>query len=966
MNTDSIARVVSFEQVVAKRNRQVNNLSQSVIERDQCIASLEQEIKGCNQRIINLDQEISVCNQHIVNLDQHIVNLGQEINERDNRIEAFVSSKSWKITKPLRWYSRQMRRIVLFVKLMPRAISLKGGFLPFAASVVRVTFTEGIAGLRLELRAIQMQKLQQLPASEKNSTNIILINESNEIPEEPKELPENLNQVSCVKPNEQAILHELLDELKNAPEDLSLDEDLNQIFCINPDKQTILIVSHDASRTGAPILSLNLVQAFAKRYNVVVLLLGPGELIEAFQLAGVEVVLDFFARTNPDHAICTISDICKRYKLLFALVNSIESRAVLPVLVSFYVPTISLLHEFASYTRPYDAFCDAILWSTRTVFSTQLTLENALHECPGLNDFSIEVIPQGKCSIASKEITTAEYETERLRLIKQIRPGGRENDDIVVIMGAGSVILRKGVDLFIECASRVIKSPGGDKCRFVWIGHGYNPNNDIFYSVYLADQIQRAGLEKHMVFVEETSEIELAYQLADIFLLSPRLDPLPNVAIDVMYHGLPVICFDKATGIADFLIQNELGSYCVAGYLDTLELSQKVLAMVESKILRKQIGDRCKAAAVKTFCMEDYVSRLDSLALSACEQISQEKLDIQEILESGIFQENFFLSSEVQKTSAISTIEDYVRSWKTNVWRRKPCPGFHPGIYLEHYDLAKKEFDLFADYLRNRSPQGPWNYEVITSGSSIRESLGDSVRVALHIHAYYPDLLPDIINRLELNKIRPDLFISVKDELSLQQTREILSGYVGDIVDIKVTPNIGRNIGPLLTAFGKQLIDNYDFIGHLHTKKSLDIGNHDFVAIWNNFLLENLLGGNFGGQMMDVIISTMVGNKNLDIVFPDDPYAVSWNANILIAEQIALKLDISKLPQEFNFPVGAMFWIRSSLLKRFVDLGYSWEDYPSEPLSYDGTMLHALERLFGAIVFENMKYAVTYVPGVTR
>ena len=32
-------------------------------------------------------------------------------------------------------------------------------------------------------------------------------------------------------------------------------------------------------------------------------------------------------------------------------------------------------------------------------------------------------------------------------------------------------------------------------------------------------------------------DIEIAYQAADIFLLSPRLDPLPNVAIDAMANG---------------------------------------------------------------------------------------------------------------------------------------------------------------------------------------------------------------------------------------------------------------------------------------------------------------------------------------------------------------------------------------------------------------------------------------------
>ncbi len=96
------------------------------------------------------------------------------------------------------------------------------------------------------------------------------------------------------------------------------------------------------------------------------------------------------------------------------------------------------------------------------------------------------------------------------------------------------------------------------------------------YSVYLVDQIKRAGLESQMKILRSTSEIELAYQTADLLLVSSRLDPLPNVAIDALTLGLPVLCFEKTTGIADFLSENGLGEQCVAQYLDTHDLARKV------------------------------------------------------------------------------------------------------------------------------------------------------------------------------------------------------------------------------------------------------------------------------------------------------------------------------------------------------------------------------------------------------
>ena len=63
-------------------------------------------------------------------------------------------------------------------------------------------------------------------------------------------------------------------------------------------RSTILIVSHDASRSGAPILTLNLVQSLSQYYNVVVLLLGDGELINAFQSTAAEVIFEPALRGN--------------------------------------------------------------------------------------------------------------------------------------------------------------------------------------------------------------------------------------------------------------------------------------------------------------------------------------------------------------------------------------------------------------------------------------------------------------------------------------------------------------------------------------------------------------------------------------------------------------------------------------------------------------------------------------------
>ena len=72
------------------------------------------------------------------------------------------------------------------------------------------------------------------------------------------------------------------------------------------------------------------------------------------------------------------------------------------------------------------------------------------------------------CS-CGRDFEQASGSLERHRLRKALRPAGA-CDDSFVVLGAGTVEIRKGVDLFLETATRVLRAPGGEKVRFAWIG----------------------------------------------------------------------------------------------------------------------------------------------------------------------------------------------------------------------------------------------------------------------------------------------------------------------------------------------------------------------------------------------------------------------------------------------------------------------------------------------------------------
>ena len=199
----------------------------------------------------------------------------------------------------------------------------------------------------------------------------------------------------------------------------------------------------------------------------------------------------------------------------------------------------------------------------------------------------------------------------------------------------------------------------------------------------------------------------------------------------------------------------------------------------------------------------------------------------------------------------------------------------------------------------------------------------------------------------------------------LEEVQELTRCYAGS-VDIRMVPNRGRDFAPLLTTFGPTLLRDYDIVGHVHTKKTVDVADAAMIHRWRTFLVENMLGSK--SAMVDLIIGRMAEDPMIGMVFPDEPNFVGWGRNRPFAESLRARLGLSsELPQHFVFPVGTMFWARVDALRPLIELGLAAGDYPPEPLPYDGSMLHALERLLPFVAQQQgYRCVLTNVTGLTR
>ena len=177
---------------------------------------------------------------------------------------------------------------------------------------------------------------------------------------------------------------------------------------LDENRDTVLLVSHEASRTGAPILVYNIARQLRDRYNVVVVLLAGGALVADFEATCAAVVGPLSYNDWLEHKYL-VKRLVDCYGPLYAIVNSIASRGLLPAFALLHVPTVTLVHEFASGSLPKKVMV-ALDWSTQVVFSAKIVLESALKGHPTLLGRPVHILAQGQCDLPpARDVAAGPY-----------------------------------------------------------------------------------------------------------------------------------------------------------------------------------------------------------------------------------------------------------------------------------------------------------------------------------------------------------------------------------------------------------------------------------------------------------------------------------------------------------------------------------------------------------------------------
>lgn len=230
-------------------------------------------------------------------------------------------------------------------------------------------------------------------------------------------------------------------------------------------------------------------------------------------------------------------------------------------------------------------------------------------------------------------------------------------------------------------------------------------------------------------------------------------------------------------------------------------------------------------------------------------------------------------------------------------------------------------------------------------------------KIAIQAHIFYLDLLDEMASYCANMPYAFDALISIVDKDAMDKVLSVFEKIPNvEKCVVRVVPNRGRDVAPFLVGFG-DLLPEYDFVAHIHSKKSLYTGSEQ--QNWRNYLFDALLGSS------ELIRKIFKGfeDESVGVIYPrpadNVPYAAfTWLSNRAVGQSLLKRAGIAPNKTEyFDFPAGTMFWARTRALQKFFDIGLMFEDFPPEQGQNDGTIAHAFERsILLAAQSEGMKY----------
>jgi lipopolysaccharide biosynthesis protein len=214
-----------------------------------------------------------------------------------------------------------------------------------------------------------------------------------------------------------------------------------------------------------------------------------------------------------------------------------------------------------------------------------------------------------------------------------------------------------------------------------------------------------------------------------------------------------------------------------------------------------------------------------------------------------------------------------------------------------------------------------------------------ALRVAITAHAYYLDIIPEILACRARLPYEVPLHLTVPQDKVEAATMQ-LSGIAG--VTIHPCANRGRDIAPFVMLLNAGVFDGFDAVLKLHTKRSPHLLDGE---VRRKMLFLALCGERRATlKALAAFDNPETGMVGWDACWREAP--PYWMANKARVEGIAHRMGASDSATRLGFFEGSMFWFRPTALAALRELDLTIADFEAEAGQVDGTLHHALERCF--------------------
>ncbi len=365
----------------------------------------------------------------------------------------------------------------------------------------------------------------------------------------------------------------------------------------------LLFVSHEASRTGAPLIVLNLIRHFAANCNVSceTILGDGGPIIGQFAQTSRVECLNAPRANNPELK----RKVSKYLRSIdgepcLAICNSMESRFVGEELAAANIPVVYLVHELASSYSESD-FQRVFSYSKKVIFPAEIVRESAHKKSP---------IPFGKGHVIPQGLLNPKFgkEVNREKVRMDIRRELGLPADCFIVLGCGTLDLRKGIDHFAAIGRQLASRHAESNIYFVWMGDGPRWTHSPFHYVNL--DLEKSNVLPRVRFIGERVDVEPYFLGSDMFLLTSRVDPFPCVIHEAMVSGLPIVTFDSNGGAAEAIAG---GAGIVIPYADYDSCINAIRVISTQPELGTSIREKAIERVESQYRFDDYAEKIIDL-----------------------------------------------------------------------------------------------------------------------------------------------------------------------------------------------------------------------------------------------------------------------------------------------------------------------------------------------------------------